>query len=170
MPLGPATLCNARLSPYANAMSHAALRFFVAALLSALAAIVVATLSLLLFTAFGSEAINGGFDGGAQAGIGATIMATLGILIFAIPIGGLLALPTALVMGGAMVWLTMRAPQLDRVWAWAIAAILGAVPSMFFVGTSYSVYPDRAILALWLMFSSVLGALVFRWWWRRSAP
>lgn len=141
-------------------------RFLIASLLSAVAAVVVATLTLSLASLFGSEAINMAQH---EQGLGEMALAMLALLPFAILIGGVIAWPTALVMGGAMVWLIAHRPQLDRSWVWAAAAALGSIPAMALVGGAYAIYPDRIVLWIWLVLSAIVGALVFRWHWGKAS-
>jgi hypothetical protein len=141
------------------------LRFLVTALMAAGAAIVVATLSLPVVTLLGSPAIN---MAGKGDGLAANIVGAIVTLPLAILIGGVIAFPATLIMGGVMVWLTRRAPHLDSVWLWIGAAILGGIPPMFIVGSAYEMVPDRIIIGAWLELAALVGALVFRWRWRRG--
>ncbi len=142
-------------------MRRPAIRFIIAALLATIVAVAVATLTLPAATSFGSEAINGA----TKDGFWENVIRTLALLPFAIPIGGMIALPTSLVMGGVMVWLIARWPQLDRWLVWIAAAVLASLPANLIVGGAYDVYPDRIILALWMAGSAIVGSLAFRWRW-----
>jgi hypothetical protein len=147
-------------------MRNPAVRFILAALLAALVAVTVATLTLPFAAALGWE---GGAGAGHETIFDRLVMA-VSILPFALAIGGMIALPTALAMGGVMVWLTASAPRFDRTWVWMLAAIIGTVPVQLFVlGGSLDRSAQDLVMTLWPVLGAIAGALAFRWLWRRGA-
>jgi hypothetical protein len=145
----------ARPSPLPPILSR---RFLKAWLLATLASLVVASLTLpLVMAVLGHEILNA--EGLPANGAEATL-ATLLLLPFGIIIGGVLALPSALLMGIGMRMLIERFVCLNRAAVWGCAGLLFALPATLLVGSVYPLFPDRALFTAWLGLAGFAGGIV----------
>jgi hypothetical protein len=96
---------------------------------------------------------------------------TVGAMIFMLPfvaiIGGTVALPLAIILGGSMLWWENKrgVPFTNR--AWIIAGLAAGLLVSSFVGTNDDNL-SRLIHIPWFTAASILGAWVFARTWRRS--
>jgi hypothetical protein len=139
-------------------------RVLAVTLYSALGATLFASLTFpLVMLAIGRPLL----DAEAQpASLGLSILQTVLLLPFGVLVGATLAIPTALIMGVVMTWLTNKNRNYDRLLYWIVAGALAALPSTLIVGNVYDLYPDRALISLWLVVTGMVGAALF---WRRRA-
>jgi hypothetical protein len=97
-----------------------------------------------------------------------TVGAMIVMLPFVAVIGGMIALPLAIISGGAMLWWENKrgVPFTNR--AWIIAGMVAGLLVSAFVGTNDDNL-SRLIHTPWFIAASILGAWVFARTWRRSA-
>jgi hypothetical protein len=140
-----------------SAAMHPALRFLLACLASALAALLVVDLGWVLIEMFSGESRTS-----LAEALGASIM----LLPWVLLIGGIVALPLAAIAGGAMLAFENGRGQPLPLGGWLGAGLAaGLMIVLLFGGTEMT--SDRIFVAVWFGTSGMLGAWAFRAVWHR---
>jgi hypothetical protein len=142
-----------------------ALRFLLACVLGTVTATAFATFTLPVFVAL----IDPGKmprDVASLIDFGATVIAMVVFIPYGIIFGSVVAFPASLIIGGVMVWLVDRKPNLNRNFVWGFAGALAAQPAASYLSHPEPFFANLLAMPLWLGASGAIGALVFRWVWR----
>jgi hypothetical protein len=130
-----------------------------------LAATVFAMTLLTLTMPLTMWAISGTVTGeGFWPSFGAIVL----MMPFVIVIGGIIALPLAALVGGAMLWWEARRGRLFSTSSWILAGLGAGLLTSAFVGTNDSDFA-RLVHIPWLASAGAMGAWVFARVWRRGA-
>jgi hypothetical protein len=142
-------------------MMKSAPRFLWASLAATLAAMVLLTLTMPLTLWATTGAVTG-------EGFGPSLFAIVAMLPFVVVIGGIIALPMAMIAGGAMLWWEGRRGALFSKSSWILAGLGAGLLTSAFVGTNDSDFA-RLVHIPWFACGGAMGAWMFARVWRRGA-
>lgn len=121
-----------------------------------------ATLAALLALVLTMPAYVLAASGTGDSSVAETMFASMALIPFVLIVGVPIALPVALIGGGAMILVQRWFDNIFRLPVWIVCGVaIGSAASLFF-GVNDPIWPVRVVSGLWFSCGGAAGAIAFQ--------